>query len=68
MIVHGTSTHQMTIEFKLLQVPLPPSINNQSPYHNRNCKMPQNTKCETIHKTQKFIAKMEQHYQGELYA
>ena len=51
MIVHETATHQMTVEFKLLQVPLQPSTMNQSPYNNGSCKRPRNTKCETIHKT-----------------
>ena len=51
-IVHETATDQVTLEFKLLQVPLLPSTMNQSPYHNGSCKRPQNTKCETIHKTQ----------------
>ena len=30
MIVHETATHQVTVEFKLLQVPLWPSTMNQS--------------------------------------
>ena len=34
MIVHETVTHQMTVEFKLLQVQLWLSIMNQSPNHN----------------------------------
>ena len=51
MIVHETATHQMTVEFKLLQIPLWPSTMNQSPYHNVSCKMPRNKNCETIHKT-----------------
>ena len=33
MIVHETATHQMAVEFKLLQVPLWPSTMNPSPYH-----------------------------------
>ena len=33
MIVHETATHQMTVEFKLLQVPLWPSTMNQSFFH-----------------------------------
>ena len=48
MIVHDTATHQSTLEFKLLQVPLWPSIMNQNPYHNVSCKRPRNTKSETI--------------------
>ena len=43
-------THQMTVEFKLLQVPLRPTTMNQSPYNNGGCKRPRNTKRETIHK------------------
>ena len=31
MIVHETSIHQMTLEFKLLQVSLQPSIMKQMP-------------------------------------
>ena len=57
MTVHEPATHQMTVEFKLLQVPLRPSTINQSPYHNKS-----RTKCETIHKTRqstKSNAKME---------
>ena len=42
MIVPETATHQTTVEFKLLQVPLRPSIINQSPYHNGSCKKPRN--------------------------
>ena len=48
-IVHETATHQMTVEFKLIQVPLRPSTMNQSQYHNGSCKRPRNTKCETTH-------------------
>ena len=51
MIVHETAIHQITVEFKLLHVPLRPSIMNRNQYHNGRCKRPQNTKCETIHKT-----------------
>ena len=52
-MVHETATHQMTVEYKLLQVPLWPSTMNQNPYHNRSYKRPHaKTKCETIHKTQ----------------
>ena len=49
MIVHETTTHRMTVEFKLLQVSLWPSTMNQSPYHNGSCKRPKNTQCETIY-------------------
>ena len=52
MIVNETATHQMTVEFKLLHVPLWPSTMNQSPYHKGRCIRPQNTNYETIHKTQ----------------
>ena len=38
MIVRKTPIQQMTVEFKLLQVPLRPSIMNQSSYHNRSVK------------------------------
>ena len=34
-------SNQMTVEFKLLQVPLWPSTINQSPYHNRKVKGPE---------------------------
>ena len=58
MIVHETANHQMTVEFKLLLIPLRPSIMNQSPYHNGNRKRPRNTKCD-MHKTrQSTNAKM----------
>ena len=53
MIVNETDTHQMKVEFKLLQVPLRHSKMNQSPYHNECCKGHRNTKRETIHKTRK---------------
>ena len=55
MIVLETATHQMTVEFKLLQVPLRPSIINQRPYHNGSCKRPRDIKCETIYETEKQI-------------
>ena len=51
MIVHETVTLQVTVEFKLLQVPLWPSTMNQSSFHNGSRKRPRNTNCETIHKT-----------------
>ena len=51
MIVHEIATQQITVEFKLLQVPLWPSTMIQSPHPNRSCKRPRNTNCETIHKT-----------------
>ena len=44
MIVYETATHQVTVEFKLLQVPLWPSTMNQSPYQNGSCKRPRVTK------------------------
>ena len=31
MVVHGTAVHQMTVQFKLLQFQLRPSIVNQDP-------------------------------------
>ena len=43
MIVYQRAIHQMKVKFKLLQVPLQPSIMNQSLYHNGSCKRPQNT-------------------------
>ena len=52
MIVHKTATHQMTVEFKLLQVTLQLATMNQSPYHNRRCKRPKIQNVKTIHKTQ----------------
>ena len=44
MIVQEMTIHQMTVEFKLLQVPLQLSIMNEDG--------PQKTKCEIIYKTQ----------------
>ena len=41
MIVHETATHQVSVEFKLLHIPLWPSTMNQSPYHNRSVKGPE---------------------------
>ena len=41
MIVHETAIHQVTVEFKLLQVSIRPSTMNQSPYHNGSCKGPE---------------------------
>ena len=41
MIVHERATHQMTIEFKLPQVPLQPSSMNWSPYQNGALKGPE---------------------------
>ena len=41
MIVHEIATHQVTAEFKLLQVPLWSSTMNQSPYHNESCNSPE---------------------------
>ena len=38
MIVHETAIHQMTVELKLLQIPLRPPTLNQCPYHNGSCK------------------------------
>ena len=38
MIAHKRATHQMTVEFKFLQVSLRPSTMNTSPYHNGSCK------------------------------
>ena len=40
MIIHGIAIHQITVEIKLLQVPLRLSIMNQSPYHNKAVKGP----------------------------
>ena len=37
MIVHETAIRQMTVEYKLLLVPLRPSIINQSPHHKQSC-------------------------------
>ena len=51
MIVHETATHQLIIEFKLLDVPVRPSTMKQSPKHNGSCKRPRNTKCQSIHGT-----------------
>ena len=50
MMVDETAIHKMTVESKLIQVPLPPSTMNQSPHRNSSCKRLRNTKCETIHK------------------
>ena len=36
MIAHETAINQMTVKFKLLQVPLTPTI--MSLYHNGSCK------------------------------
>ena len=52
MFVHETAIHQMTVKFKLLQVPLQPSIMNMSLYHIRTIKGPKITKYETSHKPQ----------------
>ena len=41
MIVHETATHQVTVGFKLLHVPLQPSTMDQSPHHNGSCKSPE---------------------------
>ena len=54
MIVHVTDIRQMTLELKLLQVPLRPLTMNQCPYHNKSFKRSRNTKCETIHKTRQL--------------
>ena len=52
MIVDETAIHQITVEFKLIQVLLQPSIMNYR-FHSITdaVKGPQNTKCETIHET-----------------
>ena len=48
MIVHQTAIHQTTVEFKLVQVPLRPSIMNQGTYHiTEAVKGPQNTNVKT---------------------
>ena len=50
MIVHEPAIHQMTVELKLLQVPLGPSVMNQ--VNTEAVKRPpEYKKCETIHKT-----------------
>ena len=40
MIGHETAIHKVTVELKLQQVPLQPSIMNLGRYHNVSCKRP----------------------------
>ena len=60
MIVHETATHQMTVEFKLLQDKLWPSTMIQSSYHTGSCKRPeiQNVKLYIKHDNRPKISRL----------
>ena len=58
MIVHETAIHQMTVEIKLLQLPLQSSIMTRV-YTTKEAikaKKTKQTKCETIHKFHNIIS------------
>ena len=56
MIVHEIAIHYMTVESKLLHVPLQPSTMDHSPHHNGSCKSPE------IQNVKLFIKHDNRHY------